>query len=468
MTTLESLPDEMLMHIFSYLRVPESSSGYEHRTSFYQLASFLRGLCLVSKRLRPIAQRLLHYSIPSLRETQRYLLLRTLVECPDLANSVRAIDLGETYNSASEIQDLFELARPRLNISDNLAEKIIGDAEEEEIGSDYSFILLLVPNIERLDLACWYGMDLTMHDLIKGTRDSSNGAAVPLGRLREIWLRHGDTEGCTTLEPLGLLALPTLRTLRGHALEWTTELQPEIDPETEETDDEKQYAPRLALEHIDLKWSLCNEESLENMISRCPDLKTLRIEWGSATVGVDDDLNFDGIGHVLREFGGKLEELMLDCRRAFMYEDLGEATFEIGSLRELSRLRTLVLPHNILVGQGKDTADRKPLKLQDVLPTSLETLRLFEVHHDERALDDQLYEMITSKKWDNLRKVIMLGREDPFYHDLAEYGWVSWRMWGKVCLATEAEFRLIPKETHQFFQFHGQQTPRDWISLRWA
>lgn len=454
MTTMESLPDEMLMQIFSHLKVPESSSGYEHRT-------LLRGLCLVSKRLRPIAQRILYHTIPSLRESQRYLLLRTLVECPDLANSVRAIDLGEAYNSASEIQELFELARPRLDISDNLAEKIIADAEEEEPGSDYSFILLLVPNIERLDLVCWYGIDLTMYDLIKETRNSSKGASVPLGRLREIGLRHGDTEGCTTLEPLGLLALPTLRTLRGHAMEWTTELQPEMDPEAEEIDDEKQYAPRLALKHIDLTWSLCNEESLENMISRCPDLKTLRIEWGSATVGADDDLNFDGIGHVLREFGGKLEELTLDCRSAFMYEDLGEVTFEIGSLRELSCLRTLVLPHNILVGQGKETADRKPLKLQDVLPTSLETLRLFEVHHNEWALDDQLYDMITSKKWGNLRKVIMLGRVTPFYHDLAEYGWVSWKMRGKVWLATEAEFRLIPKETHQFFQFHGQPTPRD-------
>ncbi|ETS86292.1 hypothetical protein PFICI_00120 [Pestalotiopsis fici W106-1] len=459
---MEALPDELLLQICGHLSLPHNFTGFVGAGSFRDETAALSRLCRLSKRLQPFAQRALYHYIPELSDDIRYRLLRTLVECPHLASLVRGMYLGYGSITGPQLVSLFETARPRLNVPESLEQKILAGVEHRAEGFDHAFILLLLPNLEQLEIECFYETDFEMCDFVVETRAGADGGPpAALARLRELWLRHNDTEGTTRLKPRGLLTLPTLRTLRGWSVEWSMETQ----------QDQAEGSPeRLdghsSVEHIDFAWSLCNGNSLSSMMSRYPGLKMLSIEWGSATVGCDDDLDFTAIGDALRKYGSStLEGIKFDCREAFMYEE-GESTGRIGSLRELSKLKTLTLPHDILVGEDdesdEDSDDEASngsglLQLDEVLPTSLEKLHLLSCEGDEGQLDDQIHKMIAGKKMSNLQKVIMARRRTSFRHNVSEFGWVSYQAWGKVILCTRAEYRPMSKKVEEWSLKHGMQ-----------
>lgn len=460
MASLEALPDELLLHICRHLSLSdEFVSGFDGAAVLGDETRALSRLCRLSKRLQPFAQRALYDNIPQLSPENRYRLLRTFVDYPHLARLVRAMNMGDCSIAGSELMSLFRAAQPRLNVSARLEEIATARAGLESEGFDSAFVLLLLPNLELLEIEVRGELDYEMCDLVDEIRADASGPPIALGRLRELRIRHSDTEDADTLKPQGLLTLPTLRTLRGWSVQWGG-----LYPDDRADGHVETHSECLSVEHVDFSWSLCDGFSLSAMLFHCPDLKTLRIEWGPSTVGCDDNLDFSDMGDALRKHGGNLERLTLDIREAFMYEE-GESTGRIGSLRELSKLKYIALTHDMLVGEDdgsdEDSDDEssgpkeRSLQLGEVLPVSLEELRLYTCEGEEGHLDDQLHEIIAGKKLTNLRKVVMECRKTSFRHDLSESGWVAGQAWGKVILCKKAEYRPMSKAVEDWSLRHG-------------
>ncbi|KAI1857458.1 hypothetical protein JX265_011193 [Neoarthrinium moseri] len=437
---MKLLANEIILEILLHFSVPDE---------FAELTT-LSQLCRSSKRLQRLAQPILYRYIPDLNPEKRQLLFRTLLERPDLAQMVQFWDLQDCGIPRPELLSLVEAVRSKLRLSESMERKLVSDMQEEKEDLEVSLVLLLLPNLQVMEISCYYGPDNLKVGLVKEVKADQNrpcGHVHHLMHLQEVRIRHGDTELCTRLEPAGLLALPSVHSLRGWAVCWQ---------DGEEKAEDEYPGVTLNLRHIDLSWSLCDSRALSRMLSRCPDLQSLQIDWGDATVGADD-LDFCAFGTALRKYGRKLEKLDLDCRMAFCYEE-GEATGRIGSLRKLVNLKDLALPQDILVGRVDDDNDNSDddtestashsriLRLEEVLPTALEEVHFYSCQDDEKHLDDQILDIITSSKTKNLRRVTMEARESNFHHDVSGFGWSTWRRKNKVFVATKREFQRVPEK----------------------
>ncbi|KAI1411048.1 hypothetical protein F5Y13DRAFT_166283 [Hypoxylon sp. FL1857] len=431
------LPDEILLHIFSFLRpslAPETFCCPREKET-----ATLAHLCRTSKRTQRLAQAHLYHTITEQDAEKRAPFLRTLSQNPHLAEMVRAIDLSRTYVSSQILEEAFETARGRLNLSDKLKTRLSNNFPSDDDDTEIVLILSLLPNLELLELTRYYEPDRMTPQFFRdvaaslaSTPEKQSERMRPFSRLQEIRLRHWDTEDSAEIFEFDDTLLQTLHTLRGWAICW--EIHPHVT---------RPPRRQLSLKHIDLRYSLCDAEGLSNMLSRCPDLRTLRFQWGSATVGGESALNFDQMGVALRKYAHNLEELVLDYREDQFYQE-GDFTGKIGSLRELSCLKKIALTQNILVGgDGDDFDDDEespeshrppPLTLDEVLPSSLETLQLLSSGGDDENLDEQIYALITGGRMKNLRK-ITVERAAQFSKNIKGSGWTTWNEdghgWGR-------------------------------------
>ncbi|OTA88255.1 hypothetical protein M434DRAFT_399089 [Hypoxylon sp. CO27-5] len=308
---MSHLPNEILMNIFSCLRISLTTQTFEYgRNLPFINLSTLASLCRASKRFQGLAQPLLYHTVPRQYNDTNARLLQTLSRCPHLAEMVRSIDLEASEIPPPVLHESFEVARDRLNLPSSDIESELEDAlDSEESGADVVLILSLLPNLELLEYTCRYGeYDLILrflnevaYSLIPGTPETDSGEVAPLSRLGEVRLRHWDTEYTTSIFAVEEFLLPTLHTLRGWSISWN---EPRGTLEGLQT--------RLNLKHIYLDSTLCNAEGFKDLLSRCPDLQTLRIGWGSATVGDDSELDFQQIGVALRNHAHNLEEFTPD------------------------------------------------------------------------------------------------------------------------------------------------------------
>lgn len=122
--------------------------------------------------------------------------------------------------------------------------------------------------------------------------------AQPLHALRELHDQHDDEEFSTDLSDIGhLLQLPGLQTFRGKMLACVSSLK-------------LPHSKALGLTAVYLKRSLFDATGLKVLLKRCPTLETLSLNFGDVLVG-DCDLEFDRIGHCLRQHGKNLKTLDL-------------------------------------------------------------------------------------------------------------------------------------------------------------
>ncbi|KXH53036.1 hypothetical protein CSIM01_10974 [Colletotrichum simmondsii] len=197
----------------------------------------------------------------------------------------------------------------------------------------------------------------------------------------------------------------------------------------------------LALKSVCLFNSLYKAADLTNMLRRCRDLEALSLRWGKA---FDSMFNYgggvpecNGIGEALRQHGKILRKLELDCRPEFEktddYHDPDDVVRlgRIGSLRELTRLETLEIPFDLLLGSDgvhgsnpndgsiEDQSMTSILHLSSVLPSSLEVLRLLEdSSKSEERLNLQVQGLLATESMVKLRSVTVLRSEviplDPY------------------------------------------------------
>jgi hypothetical protein len=342
----------------------------------------LAALCLVCKRFYRIAQPIL-YEFPEFSFVFDPKLFRTLSERRDLVQYATALDLEDAAERGVN-PFLNDALRPVLEsiFPNNFAESLRREIEDE---TDIPYIaasLALFPNLAELHLKVPFDMSLLLEffQMAAQPRAASPGQGTNQGRtsqdirflakLKELRLSHWDTEGSLLMwEVVDIFSHPSLETLTGHANEFAGRIP------------SKWASQRLAINHVDLEWSLMDAEGLESLLILCPQLSTLVVEWGPATVG-DNEMDFNAMGDALRKHGTNLKILDFDPRESFNVE-CGDTIGRIGSLRELMQLRKLRITEEMLLGKegsdldnGEDSAEAAaslpPLKLEDVLPEGLE------------------------------------------------------------------------------------------------
>ncbi|KAI0830009.1 hypothetical protein F5Y06DRAFT_208250 [Hypoxylon sp. FL0890] len=450
--TLPQLPNEILLNIFSFLRPSLNPKtfwwGKEPRVppDLITLACLSR----TSKHIHELTQPLLYHTIPycGLSRTR---LLRTLVRYPHLAEKFRAIDLNLTNGEGWVFDISLDAVRERL-LANNFRGKLEDVVNVPDASCEICLVLSLLPNLELLEITCDYDTNNMVSSFFRkvarplvNAPEKQNGQKHPFTQLQEVRLCHSDThdaQEATSIFLVDDILLPTVHTLRGWSISW--EVHPNMSHISQ---------TQLNLKHIYLTYSFCNAEGLVNLLSRCPDLRTLQIEWHEPTAGGSDELNFDKMGEALRNHAHNLEKLVLLywCGGGFAYARRGR----IGSLRKLSCLKALTLQQDILVGEVEDSDKESsgtgipPLStLYEVLPDSLEKLRLYSYSlypcqdDDEENLDEQVYDLIASNQMKNLRKVRVDRENDSFrnsfYKDVKKFVWKASKTHGMM-LVTKQE-----------------------------
>ncbi|KAF4342302.1 hypothetical protein FBEOM_3709 [Fusarium beomiforme] len=408
-----SFPDEILYQIFAELEdcMPLEKWHMYGAQLDHQGASALHNLCLVCRRFRRLAQPLLYRTILiEGRERAKYvetLLLRTLVENPQLGEEVRVVSLTDNVNYPKQI-DILGKDRTKAIISSalrNLDHSPDLKRRTEILIPECGFAALLLaymPHVWFVDCTAddprtpltWLlssqpeevrfndGFDYNNVENIEDIEDPeedwsfSNTTVENFGfsNLTELRIRTVDNEefiqNADMIEPL--LLNPTLKVLRTFGTAWFGDGLADL---------EFPQHINYNLEYFDLMETYIDDEGLMTILERCPKLKGIHIQLPDdlreRPMEYEDDdffLSYRNYGDVLREHGQYLEEFSL---HTYHFEESSSSPGEgrIGSLKELKSLRHLKVSKDLLIGKHKDEAP--PLRLIEVLPESIETLYLY-------------------------------------------------------------------------------------------
>ncbi|KAF4501785.1 hypothetical protein FAGAP_2032 [Fusarium agapanthi] len=431
---MEALPDEILHKIFAELEDQMAldkwqlyGSRLDHRGS-----ATLGHLCLVCRQFQRIAQPFLYRTIIiEGRDGARNistLLLRTLVENPQLAEQVRAVSLTDSVKHSAQVKILGEDSSRKVVRS--AVEKldlppVLKRLMEENIASCgfAALILAYTPHVQVVDCTMgnkktvlpWllsaspdagrpvgYLVDSTKSDFsddedyvadymnrenpeaYQEQKGISKGtfANYCFANLTEIRIRAVEgpknVEVAWGIEPV--LLNSTVKTLRIFGTAWYgDELDYFVWPE------HKNYN----LEYFDLMESYVDAEGLRTILTRCLKLKGISIRlpdgerktpilWGLDLEEDEEDciLNFDDFGDVLRRHGQDLEEF--DFNTFFFesystyYRNRGPGEGMIGSLQQLKSLHHLKVTKEALIGEVEPLS-----RLSEILPEAIETLHLY-------------------------------------------------------------------------------------------
>lgn len=482
---MKDIPEEILSHIFSYLeyelpqdlRCADGTYWPLDRTPQSTLAS----LCLVNRQFYRLAQTSLYRTVMIRNELEEAeSIIRTLVMKPHLGRLTHSVSIDVDGIGFDEFEGLSE-GLQGLDVPEELRQKL-EDCLEDEILDEVGIaavLLAFMPNLRVIDYASWTneydpsllawilrGCPPSSMEEISGDGTSRAHENLGFPNLREVIYRgnHGDLRN-DTYDCEEMLLVPQLKRLHLLGYRWTERHPGSMDDVREHN---------ASVELLELKDCLVNSGGIEDMLIRFPSLRSLSIELVSMErqEWVDYEaplvVHLSDWGWVLRQRGTKLTELNLHTlyHRYFHDHFLPEEGVPnssmttsgiIGSLRTLRSLRRLAITKKDLVGSGDWTQ-----RLVDVLPDSLETLRLYfdfnqEDDDDEAKLDvedhQEIYDLIKSGELPALREV-QLERHRKDSTCIAET--LGWQLEGwEMCDAKDEDAdgrpmtvfsRLLPRE----------------------
>ncbi|KAI1397160.1 hypothetical protein F4819DRAFT_503619 [Hypoxylon fuscum] len=418
------IPTEILSRIFSLLRPDLLNRGYGNNFGNTapgdveeQLARrlALSRISRSSKRFRQVSLPVLYHTIPKISAK----LLVNLVKYNSLAQMVKAIDISKSGLVPRDVlRDALEATRHRLFLPglEDLERRLFQciKARQNYMVEEVLFTILL-PNVETVAYFIEEPENDILFDFFRCMARSDR-----LPQLRHLRLLCGSGEDTMHISNVQEMLLPTIQTLRGCGICW------EINP-VEGGQPRPPYAlsNRLGLRHIDLVDAVINGTGLSDLLSRCRDLRTLRIVWGDDERMSFFRLDFGAMGTALRKHARQLEKLALDPLKDPIYP---EAAGRLGSLHRLTKLKTLRIPQNMLVGDFVEDEEgngylEKPLTLDQTLPDSLESLHLLScIDNKDMDLDEQVCSLITGGQMANLR-TIQMKRYQAFSGNVAAFGW---------------------------------------------
>lgn len=440
-------PQELLHHIFSQLQNyarPGHIEDAHDRLRLKTLASAAR----VSKSCHRIVLPMLYYTLDIRANNRLRPFLSTCIRRPHNADMLRRLHLpywttqqdleinpgapGVVLTAANEL-DTFVAATRDLALPKHLERRMVAGLRKGLDDAEVALLMALCPKLELLDFVAVYNIrqSTTMAVIEEAiasqkpllpSAHSSAGGRQPLSRLnsfsrlRSISVEHWDTEGFTDLAQINpLLRSPALEILKGFAVRCDSDLD---------------FGPvsLVSIKRVDVRKSLIDAAGFTKILSACPRLEVLSVEWGSATVG-DCEIKYDTIGDALREHGTSLRKLILKPQEAFYFEQW-DAQAPLGNLKALSSLELLSVPQEALMtiddsdesNEGSGAQDSQNV-LVDVLPNSLSTLKITECDVDDPGfLDGQLSRLMADDCFASVQ-AIRLERGEPFGMDAVNLGW---------------------------------------------
>ncbi|KAK1633717.1 hypothetical protein BDP81DRAFT_70192 [Colletotrichum phormii] len=425
------LPDEVLA-IIGILRSSKSTRERPNGPDYATLSK----LCRVSKGFQQVVEPFLYESI-FLGDDELSAFVVAVEHKPYLGSYVKELNISSDgltgltrfwlRKRLEERQDSADHSPFRRAIGLALFWLKLCGADLEGI---YLLLLaMLLPEVEVLHFAL--NTEMMMFFIAEVDRPG------PFPRLQQVYAEcvEADWEGCEIGMPARLcepFLSPTVQIFRGIRVEWLQHIK-------------WRTAERMSLKSVHLANSLCNGTGMSDLLSRCPDLETLSIKWADEYlqhVTENDFPYYDEIGEALRRYGKNLRELELDCLQEFHYncdyyrsdEELQQE--HVGSLQELTRLKTLRLPLDALLGQEVDdthspegeehgTKLQAPaLTLSHVLPSSLEKLELMSCSSSEvERLYVQIHDLLATGRMAYLRYISVKGYVGNFQSEIAPLGW---------------------------------------------
>ncbi|KAH8669028.1 hypothetical protein BX600DRAFT_435535 [Xylariales sp. PMI_506] len=463
---LPYLADEILLLIFSHFSHPllrvktiEGRLKYMYDSEYID-SKTLSSLCLVSKRFLEPARTLLYRAIPNHNIAKRLLLVRTLSQNVRIAQLVHSLHLQRRYLSDMELDDLRTTVsgHRRQNLPAHLLMRLKQAAADDGRDVEDMLMLVMCPNIRALQYMWETESSNSLVPLLDAQNqpptspqdapsssptDHHNGANFPGHNLKELNLLNDNyiSESTVHISVVGSALLSTLHTIRALKLSWEAAPTKAGIPK-----------PRLptmrGLQRLECVDSLCDTEGFVGLLSRCPNLKYLRFQWGHGFAQtIESPLDFGRMGDALRKYGTGLEVLLLDPRNEYFFGRRAESTGRIGSLRGLSRLTALTIPQDVLVGdelcesddEGDDGDDEyfdyhgsrlafehrnvvPPLTLDEALPDALERLFLYYCQDDEGDVHEQIYSLMIGDRMKKLTR-IKFTTHRRFSQNVGKLGW---------------------------------------------
>ncbi|KAM0345770.1 hypothetical protein ACHAPU_006123 [Fusarium lateritium] len=432
------LPDELWQCVFSTFEDRVVLDGWEmYGIGQTSKRATLSALCRVCRHFRRIAQPLLYRTI-FFDEWKDYgelynkqddtvaLLIRTLVENPQLGEQIRSCSLSDDAGQKwmenkllgwNDTKHLVITALRHLDLPPALVERM----RKSLAGCGVvAFCAAFMPKLSRVSFtieessspAAWMlcgtlGLEEEIASRPYHSEDESEdeesddddgfyedgegeqlspsclkGAYVNYGfpYLTEVWVKTIGSQGGNTpawvIEPLFLH--PTLKTLRTLGIDWYDEEHSRLKWPTRESN----------LEYLYLEEAIIDATGFQSILQRCRKLKGMTVnlaDWPrkghSRELYEDWFVDLDGFGNALRLYGQGLEELNLrtaDYDRninTVMDTDFDDYPNEgrLGSLRTLTSLRHLKVTEAQLLGVEKRG---NSLAFSEALPDSIETLHL--------------------------------------------------------------------------------------------
>nr|POE65099.1 hypothetical protein CFP56_34767 [Quercus suber] len=442
------LPDELLHSIFRDL-VPASDMNAACMVSKSRGA--LAALCRTNKQCLSIARPLLYHTIvlePLWHPRGKHVLslAAKFAQCPQLAGNVHMLriegweddqdsdgthstGLPSTPSEASTFK-YFETATEMMHpVLGHHAARLLEAIQQQRQDAVVAFLLALCQDLETLEIVVPFDFEESyVHSLLHHFADVGSSESIGksaqsargLPRLRELRVRHWDTEGAVGIYRIAeIMGKSSLDVFRGDMINITNlDLGPGF------------YVRPWSLRCIVLTNSLVDSSGVTELLQCCPELESLSIEWGSATVGADYDIFLNEFGEAFRKYGQNLQSIDLDVRRSFrMDHEDNTNTHPIASLTALTRLTRLAVPQLALMKLRDDASDEEGFELPvlaDILPPSLRTLSIYKCNrrYENQKLDDLLLDLISSKRFHRMRTIrIERPREFSQKDALPKMGW---------------------------------------------
>lgn len=383
---MADLPEEILMHIFWQLRLeqriqPSRSPDVENELKKQTLRSLALASKLFHRLVQPIIFRTLTFS--SWDKKALALVLRTfhpqpqLLEYPvEIATSLTDDDeFDEWSTEPSHTEIVSDFAE-----TNELPDQVVLDFEYGSCGVSTALLLCICTNVASLEIEVsqdsW--SDSKLYTVLGPWND------IMLGRVRILKMVCANQDEMTDLgDHAVFLRLPALEEVYGR---WLM-CYPGSD---------FQGITSLSLRRIDLDDTTTDGPGLGKLLQACPCLGSLALHWIFGFSGTNGHVFITSkqvelyrpIGDALRAHGRSLTTLQLGVGSKDTWygpnddtDDDGDNDYRpstaIGSLRELDALQFLSAPVTVLFGDlRRAQTEQLSIQLSDVLPASLETLRI--------------------------------------------------------------------------------------------
>ncbi|KAH8671555.1 hypothetical protein BX600DRAFT_496230 [Xylariales sp. PMI_506] len=223
------------------------------------------------------------------------LLLRTLCEKPGLGKLVRNANLESTRG---DIENILDAIKGSTGLQDGL-KRLVEDALDEEFDEPDvgpAVFLALLPNIDKLQLTMYTKDEIivtlfrSLVSLVTSLPQTDNNNNDKLlvtdhfSQLKKLDISHWDSQDAVNIwHYQELFGLPSLQSFSGQAIHWCVPSPAQV------TSIPIQYSN---ITKISSSWSLIEHHGLTKLLSICPQLRALDVEWGDTSVGDDGGLYF--------------------------------------------------------------------------------------------------------------------------------------------------------------------------------